>query len=243
MADEQSILIGDGHQTRLLYTEASSIDKANRLFGACYNGNTVIIINPRPSMFRPYIRIPEGMYALVQFQGRDLKYAKDGVKSLVWPAGFHWAGPWAQVSHLVTKQYIVFETPIKGCKTADNVTVNIEMCLILRIMGDASKGEDPELVGRFVYELGPNGLEVQLRAAQDEAVRALARSVQHTEVYRLRDGTMQDSFNTGALAKLRRKGSESGPALNNVNGSANQAINADAPPPPPTWTKNSLLRD
>ncbi|KAJ0390395.1 hypothetical protein ATCC90586_011828 [Pythium insidiosum] len=66
-------------------------------------------------------------------------------------------------------------------------------------MGDETKGEDPELVRRFVYELGPNGLEVQLRAAQDEAVRALARSVLHTEVYQLRDGTMKERFNTGAL--------------------------------------------
>lgn len=73
---------------------------------------------------------------------------------------------------VVTKQYIVFETPVKDCKTADDVTVGIDMCLILRIMGDESKGEDPGLVRRFVYELGPNGLEIQLRAAQDEAVRA-----------------------------------------------------------------------
>ncbi|EGZ28808.1 hypothetical protein PHYSODRAFT_473060 [Phytophthora sojae] len=212
MAEEETVLVGDGHQTRLLYTETSSVDKANRLFGACYNGNTVIMINPRPSMFRPYIRVPEGTYALVQNQGRDMDFTKDGVTSPVWPAGFHWAGPWTQVSNLVTKQFIVFETPIKGCKTADNVTVGIDMCLIFRIMGDASKGEDPNLVRRFVYELGPNGLEVQLRAAQDEAVRALARSVQHTEVYKLRDGTMQGSFNTGKLAMLNRDESQSTPA-------------------------------
>ncbi|KAG1697503.1 hypothetical protein DVH05_015951 [Phytophthora capsici] len=204
MAEEESVLVGDGHQTRLLYTQTSSVDKANRLFGACYNGNTVIMINPQPSMFRPYIRVPEGMYALVQNQGRDMDYKKDGGKSPVWPAGFHWAGPWTKISHLITKQFIVFETPVKGCKTADNVTVRIDMCLILRIMGDVSKGEDPNLVRRFVYELGPNGLEVQLRAAQDEAVRALARSIQHTEVYTLRDGTMQGSFNTGNLSMLKR---------------------------------------
>ncbi|KAK1947823.1 hypothetical protein P3T76_000113 [Phytophthora citrophthora] len=213
MAEEQGVLVGDGHQTRLLYTQTSSVDKANRLFGACYNGNTVIMINPQPSMFRPYIRVPEGMYALVQNQGRDLDYKKDGRKSPVWPAGFHWAGPWTRVSHLVTKQFIVFETPVKGCKTADNVTVRIDMCLILRIMGDTSKGEDPDLVRRFVYELGPNGLEVQLRAAQDEAVRALARSVQHTEVYTLRDGTMQENFNTGHLSMLKR---DSDPVLTEI---------------------------
>ncbi|KAL3670863.1 hypothetical protein V7S43_004048 [Phytophthora oleae] len=66
-------------------------------------------------------------------------------------------------------------------------------------MGDEAKGEDPGLVRRFVYELGPNVLEIQLRAAQDEAVRALARSVEHTDVYQLRDGTLCERFMTGAL--------------------------------------------
>ncbi|ETK78454.1 hypothetical protein F441_15812 [Phytophthora nicotianae CJ01A1] len=234
MAEEQDIRVGDGHQTRLLYTETSSVANANRLFGACHNGNTVIMINPRPSIFRPYIRVPEGMYALVQNQGRDMDYTKVGVKNPVWPAGFHWAGPWTQVSHLITKQFIVFETPIKGCKTADNVTVRIDICLIFRIMGDMSKGEDPNLVRRFVYELGPNGLEVQLRAAQDEAVRALARSVQHTEVYRLRDGTMQEKFHTGNLATLNREDFNPVPTKVNIFDELpkEEVINPDAPQPP-----------
>lgn len=191
---------GSQHQTRLLYRNTWRVDSANQIFGACYDGNTVVIINPGRSPMKPYIRVPEGTYALVQRQGRDEDYVKpDGSQSPVWPPGMHFASIFTKVAHLVTKQYIVFDTPVKGCKTADNVTVGIDMCLILRIMGDESKGEDPELVRRFVYELGPNGLEVQLRAAQDEAVRALARSVEHTEVYQLRDGTMREKFKTGAL--------------------------------------------
>ncbi|OWZ19493.1 hypothetical protein PHMEG_0006250 [Phytophthora megakarya] len=191
---------GSQHQTRLLYRNTWRVDAANRIFGACYDGNTVVIINPGRSPVKPYIRVPEGTYALVQHQGRDVDYTKsDGSRSPVWPPGMHMASVFTKVAHLVTKQYIVFDTPVKGCKTADDVTVGIDMCLILRIMGDESKGEDPELVRRFVYELGPNGLEIQLRAAQDEAVRALARSVEHTEVYQLRDGTMRERFKTGAL--------------------------------------------
>jgi regulator of protease activity HflC (stomatin/prohibitin superfamily) len=191
---------GAKHQTHLQYRNTWRVDSANRLFGACYDGNTVVIINPGRSPVKPYIRVPEGTYALVQNQGRDIDWhGPSGARSAVWPPGFHWASPFTKVAHLVTKQYIVFDTPVKGCKTADDVTVSIDMCLVLRIMGDEKKGEDPELVRRFVYELGPNGLEVQLRAAQDEAVRALARSVLHTEVYQLRDGTMKERFNTGAL--------------------------------------------
>ncbi|KAJ8526161.1 hypothetical protein ON010_g15018 [Phytophthora cinnamomi] len=171
------------HQTRLLYRSTWRVDGVNRLYGACRHGNTVVIINPGRSPIKPYIRVPEGTYALVQHQGQDIDYVKpDGSRTPVWPPGMHFASLFTQVSQLVTKQYIVFDTPVKGCKTADDVT-----------------GEDPKLVRRFVYELGPNGLEIQLRAAQDEAVRALARSVEHTEVYQLRDGTMRERFKTGAL--------------------------------------------
>jgi len=55
-------------------------------------------------------------------------------------------------------------------------------------MGDATLGEDPDLVRKFVHELKPRGLEQQLRDAQDEAVRALARSLMHTEIYGIRSG-------------------------------------------------------
>mmetsp|Transcript_26804 Transcript_26804/g.48656 ORF Transcript_26804/g.48656 Transcript_26804/m.48656 type:complete len:352 (-) Transcript_26804:640-1695(-) len=55
-------------------------------------------------------------------------------------------------------------------------------------MGDAALGEDPDLVRKFVHELKPRGLEQQLRDAQDEAVRALARSLMHTEIYGIRSG-------------------------------------------------------
>ncbi|TMW68520.1 hypothetical protein Poli38472_005988 [Pythium oligandrum] len=214
---EESDAMNRQHQTRLLYKETYRVDSANRLFGACYNGNTVIIIQPGRSAVKPYIRVPEGMYALVQNQGKDLDYeGPDGQKCAIWPAGFHWASLFTKVSHLVTKQYIVFETPVKGCKTADDVTVRIDMCLVLRIMGDPAKGEDPALVRRFVYELGANGLEVQLRAAQDEAVRGLARSVLHTEVYRLRDGTMRERFQTGGLDHLARGTNEAGDPIGGV---------------------------
>ena len=82
----------------------------------------------------PLITIPEGMYALVQAHGRDLDAPKGGA---VWSAGLHTASPWIKVSHLVTKQHIVFATPVKGCKTADDVTVEIDMTLVFRIMGDS----------------------------------------------------------------------------------------------------------
>jgi len=55
-------------------------------------------------------------------------------------------------------------------------------------MGDESKGEDPELVRKFVHQVTPRGLEQQLRDAQEESVRSLARSLKHTEVFGVRSG-------------------------------------------------------
>jgi len=88
----------------------------------------------------------------------------------------------------VTMQTIVMDLPVKACKTKDNVTVNIDVALAFRIMGDPDLGEDPNLVRIFVYELTPRGLEQQLRDAQDEEVRTLARSLKHTEIYGIRSG-------------------------------------------------------
>lgn len=153
-------------------------------------------------------QIPSGCYALVSRHGADEEFVHpDGTTSIVWPPGLHFGHPpWVRVSHLVTKQAVVLDLPVKACKTKDNVTVNIDIALAFRIMGDAALGEDPDLVRRFVHELKPRGLEQQLRDAQDEAVRALARSLMHTEIYGIRSGenlrhmstTQQSSATAGA---------------------------------------------
>lgn len=56
----------------------------------------------------------------------------------VWPPGLHW-GLFHAVSNLVTQQSVVFDMPVKGCKTKDNVTVEIDFAIVFRIMGDASR--------------------------------------------------------------------------------------------------------
>jgi len=65
----------------------------------------------------------------------------------------------------------------------------MDVSIVFRIMGDASRGEDPELVRTFIHRLGPRGLQQQLTDAMDEAVRGLARSMTHTEVYGARSGS------------------------------------------------------
>ena len=128
----------------------------------------------------PYITIPEGFYALVTTNGAEVTHSNG---SKVWESGLYFCAPWTAISHLVTKGHVLFDTPCKGCKTKDNVTVQIDVNTTFRIMGDALLGEDPNLVCKFVHEVTPRGLQQQLRDAIDEAVRMLARSMKHQEVW------------------------------------------------------------
>ena len=121
----------------------------------------VLVCSPGRSL-RPWFSVPEGCYALVQRFGRDEDYAEG---KPVWPAGFHWGPPWLKVENLITKQSVVFNMPVKGCKTADNVTVQINLAIVFRIMADEDRGEDPENAKLFVYRVGPRGLEQQLMDA------------------------------------------------------------------------------
>ena len=105
-----------------------------------------------------------------------------GQASPVWPCGLHYGPPWLRVSHLVTKQDIVFNAKIDGCHTNDNVTVGIDLSIVLRVTGD----EDPRNVVKFVHELTPLGLHAQLQGALETSMRTLVRSLDHTNVLGLR---------------------------------------------------------
>jgi len=170
--------------------EVRSPEDVTALFGT---DKGLLVCRPgRP--LRPWFMIPEGGYALVTKFGKDLDY-DDGKP--VWPAGFYWGAPWVKVENIVTKQSVVMNMPIKGCKTQDNVTVEINLAIVFRLMGDESRGEDPYLVRKFVYNVTPRGLEQQLRDACEEATRSVARALMHTEVYGLR--TDRSGKRTGIL--------------------------------------------
>lgn len=70
-------------------------------------------------------------------------------------------------------------------KTKDNVRVDLEVSTILRVMGDRSRGEDPENVYNFVHLVTPRGLESQMKEAHSEAFHSLIGTMNHTEVYGL----------------------------------------------------------
>ena len=105
-----------------------------------------------------------------------------GMASPVWPCGLHYGPPWLQVSHLVTKQDIVFNAKIDGCPTRDNVSACIDLSIVLRVMG----GDNPQNVVKFVHEFTPMGLQMQLQAALATSVRTLVRSLDHSSIFGLR---------------------------------------------------------
>ena len=112
---------------------------------------------------------------------------EDGNRYAVWPAGLHFPySPWIGVSHLITKKSVVFDLPVRTYKTKDDVNVDIDVSLTFRIMGDLELGEDSYLLRNFVYERKLGGLEKDLSDAHEEAVGALVRLIDHTEIYGIR---------------------------------------------------------
>lgn len=178
--------------TQLVALDGVSVKSANSMFGEDKgDGKIPIVIRPSSRATVKPMTIPEGVYALVQESGKDIDH-KTGA---VWPAGVHWIfNPFIQIAAMITKQHIVFNTPVKGCKTADDVTVQIDMTLVFRIMGDTSLNEDPEIVRKFVYGMGVGSLQQQLADAQEEAARQLCRSTTHDEVYHLRSSPLSEEL-------------------------------------------------
>ncbi|CAN0520572.1 unnamed protein product, partial [Ectocarpus sp. 12 AP-2014] len=148
----------------------------------------LVLCHLRPSAFSklvPFFSVPQGYYALVQRGGKFSDYGESG--SPVWPPGLHF-GALKRVTYLITKQSIVYHCNVKRCITRDNIPILVRATLVLRVMGDAEKGEDPSLVRKFVHEVGVRGFEAQLVNAVAEAIRVMARSTAHKAVYALISG-------------------------------------------------------
>jgi len=92
-----------------------------------------------------------------------------------WSAGFHCFMPWYSVNRLVSRQLIIFDTPVRECKTLDNITVNIDVLIVLEIVN----------ADAFVYGLGPEKLDSLLRASQEEVLRQVAFEIPVEKIYDL----------------------------------------------------------
>ncbi|CAM9399882.1 unnamed protein product, partial [Pylaiella littoralis] len=175
----------EGRRPRHL--SSCTLDSVAKAVDAFEENDGLLLCQIRPSAiskFAPFFTVPEGYYALVQRGGQF----EDFRGSSTWPAGLHFGPPWMRVSYLVTKQSMVYHCNVKHCITRDNIPILVRATVVLRVMGDAEKGEDPALVRKFVHEVGVRGLEAQLVNAVAEAIRVMARATLHKAVYALPSG-------------------------------------------------------
>mmetsp|Transcript_11220 Transcript_11220/g.11174 ORF Transcript_11220/g.11174 Transcript_11220/m.11174 type:complete len:381 (+) Transcript_11220:149-1291(+) len=126
---------------------------------------------PERSCCKPYIIIPEGSYAVV---------VKHGSYQGVWEPGLHWCMPYTEIQFLITKQNFQFDVPVRNCPTIDNIYIQIEVSIVMRV----KPGE--ENIKNFVQKTSVNQLNEQLEAVISERIRVLARSKTHLEAYSIK---------------------------------------------------------
>jgi len=119
-----------------------------------------------------WVLMPSGFTPMVTSFGKEVK--GDGENG-EFDAGCKCFPPWYRVNRLVSKQFIIFDTPVKGVKTKDHSTVKIDVIIVFSIK-DAKK---------FVYSIGPEKLDDLLRASQEEILRELAYNKEVEAIYDL----------------------------------------------------------
>jgi len=119
-----------------------------------------------------WVSIPHGFSAIVSRFGADVPGKEpDGT----WSPGGHCFPPWYNVNRLVSRSLIIFDSPVRDCKTKDNITVNIDVLIVLEITG----------ADAFIYGLGPEKLDSLLRASQEEVLRQVAFTIPVEKIYDL----------------------------------------------------------
>ena len=190
----------EGNQTNLVSIKVSSASEAQRRFGERANANGVVPFRATVTggccgCLVPWFTIPEGFYATVQQLGREIDYEDPETRKKTpnWPPGRHTKGSFFYccgfgrgIRELITKQTVVFDTPVTDVMTKDNISVQIDLCLQLRIAADVEQNEDPYNLTKFTDKLGVVSLMSQLADTQAEAVRMMARTQLHSTVYGLR---------------------------------------------------------
>jgi regulator of protease activity HflC (stomatin/prohibitin superfamily) len=158
--------------TKFVAVNCGDVDEAISIFGNyTQQGDTPIVAMPARSSCAPYITIPQGCYAIV---------VKHGNFQGMWEPGFHWCMPFTKIQFLVTQQNFQFDVPVRNCPTIDNIYIQIEVSIVMRIR------DGEENVKNFCYKTSVNQLNEQLDAAISERVRVLARSKTHLEAYNIK---------------------------------------------------------
>jgi regulator of protease activity HflC (stomatin/prohibitin superfamily) len=107
---------------------------------------------------RLLISVPQGSVGLA---------LKGGRHDRVLAPGNHWVTPIIALSHLVTTREIAFDVPVNQVRSADGVSVAIDVLLTLRIA-------DPV---KFAYAITPGDADQLVQASCQDAVRTLVRGI------------------------------------------------------------------
>jgi regulator of protease activity HflC (stomatin/prohibitin superfamily) len=128
-----------------------------------------------------WVGIPAGFSAMVTRFGKDLEGAdpenpeQKPKGGMAWEPGLHCWLPWYKVARMVSNQSIIFDTPVKSCKTKDDVNVDIDVLIDFAIV-DART---------FVHGLGPEKLDDLLRASQEESLRSMVGEIEVDNIFDL----------------------------------------------------------
>lgn len=119
------------------------------------------------------VSIPSGFSAIVTRFGQDVD--GDDERDKTWSPGLHCLAPWNRVSRLVARQLMIFDAPVKDCKTKDHVSVSVDLLVTFDIT-DARN---------FSYHLGPANLDSLLRASQEEVMRNMVGDIEVENIFDL----------------------------------------------------------
>lgn len=190
--------------TKLITQELDDISLAGYMIGSANRSGgyriTPLVLVPTASLCQWWVSVPKGFSAMVQKHGRYTGR---------WEPGVHMCPPFVSIAFLVPQQYVVYDTPVKECPTADNVMVEIDVTLVFHIE------QDVESIEAFVFKLGPEKLDKMLKAFQEEAVRDMARKRKYNQIYDLMD-TKSDEMLMNTVETINNSLGEYGVKVDNI---------------------------
>jgi len=164
----------------LVTLEIPHIRDAHNVVGLQPEEYTPVVVVPRSANSQfcllplCWVSIPSGFTAIVSKWGQDVPGDED---DQTWSPGFHCFWPWYRVNRLVSKQLIIFEAPVRDCKTKDNITITIDVLIVFEVVQATD----------FIYGIGPEKLDDLLRASQEEVLRQIVNETDVEHIFDLHD--------------------------------------------------------
>lgn len=113
----------NGNTTRFTTERCDNIEECIEVINNyTSDGQSVVVCMPERSSCKPWIVIPEGIFALVTTSGRLVG---------IWEPGLHWCAPWTRVEYVVSRQNLMFQIPEIQCPTQDNMMIKVSVSAVV----------------------------------------------------------------------------------------------------------------